>query len=246
MELDSYNIPQHIAIIMDGNGRWAEKKGLNRIDGHKKGIESAREIVKECRRIGVKILTLYTFSLENWRRPKNEVDALMELLKEYLMIELNELVENNIRLNAIGSLEFLPSGVVEVLEKVIKETEKNDGMILNLALSYGGRKEIIEAIKKLFNDYERGLINVSDITEKEFSRYLFTKNLPDPDLLIRTSGEYRISNFLLWQMAYSEIYFTETLWPDFAKEELIKAIIEYQARERRFGLTSEQILKKRR
>ena len=239
--LDKDKLPRHIAIIMDGNGRWAKKRILNRVSGHKKGIEAVKDAVKTCRELGIKVLTLYAFSMENWNRPKGEVTALMSLLKRYLFEELDEMLENNIRLNAIGALENLPNKVYKVLTDTIEKTKACKGMILNLALSYGGRDDIIHAVRKIISDCEAKKIKPENITEGLFSNYLFTAGIPDPDLLIRTSGERRISNFLLWQMAYTEIYITDTLWPDFKKEDLIEAILDFQSRERRFGLTSSQI-----
>jgi len=241
--IDKERLPKHIAIIMDGNGRWAKKRNLERIVGHQKGIESVREIVQFCREVGIKVLTLYAFSVENWRRPKKEIQALMNLLKKYLRIELDELQKNDIRLMTIGNINDLPPSVSKLLKEVMEKTKKCDGMILNLALSYGGRDEIIQAIQKLVKDIKSGNLKEEEITEVSFSRYLFTNGLPDPDLLIRTSGEKRLSNFLLWQMAYTEIYVTEILWPDFKRDDMIRALIDYQNRERRFGLTSEQINK---
>ena len=240
-EIDKEKLPRHIAIIMDGNGRWAKKKNLNRISGHIKGVDAVREVVTFCRELGIKVLTLYAFSKENWQRPKDEVGALMGLLKEYLLKEREEMLKNNIRLSAIGRLEDLPADVLTTLRETIKETEKCDGMILNLALSYGGRSEILHAVREIVSDLKKGKIREDEIDMSSFSKYLWTIELPDPDLLIRTSGEFRISNFLLYQIAYTELYLTETLWPDFNREELLKAIADYQLRERRFGLTSEQI-----
>jgi undecaprenyl diphosphate synthase len=240
-EIDKEKLPRHIAIIMDGNGRWAKRKNLTRIAGHIKGVDAVREAVKSCRELGIGVLTLYAFSMENWQRPKEEVTALMELLKEYLVKECEEMVKNQIRLYAIGKLEDLPADVRTTLAEAIKKTEKCDGMILNLALSYGGRSEILHAVREIISDLRKGKIKEEEIDLSSFPRYLWTKGLPDPDLLIRTSGESRISNFLLYQIAYTELYLTETLWPDFNKEELLKAIVDYQSRERRFGLTSEQI-----
>ncbi len=240
-ELDKEKLPEHVAIIMDGNGRWAKKRDLSRIFGHQKGAEVVREVVRFCREIGIKVLSLYTFSSENWSRPKEEIDELMVLLKAHLLSELPEMQQNNIQLTAIGNLEDLPPSVLEVLKDVMEKTKENSGMILNLALSYGGRQEIIRAIKKILIDLEKKKITPEDITEELFSKYLFTSGLKDPDLLIRTSGELRLSNFLLWQMAYTEIYVTDVLWPDFGKEELVSALKSYQSRERRFGLTSEQL-----
>jgi undecaprenyl diphosphate synthase len=226
---------------MDGNGRWAKKKSLSRISGHMKGVDAVREVVTACRELGIKVLTLYAFSIENWRRPKDEVAALMGLLKEYLLKERKEMLQNNIRLCVIGRLEDLPPDVRDTLKETIQVTEHCNGMILNLALSYGGRAEILHATKGIVSDLQKGKIKLEEITEQRFSQYLWTWGIPDPDLLIRTSGELRISNFLLWQIAYTELYVTETLWPDFDRKELLKAIADYQARERRFGLTSEQL-----
>jgi len=240
-EIDKEKLPRHIAIIMDGNGRWAKKKTLSRISGHIKGVDAVREVVTACRELGVGVLTLYAFSMENWQRPKEEVEALMELLRDYLLKESEEMVSNNIRLSAIGRLEDLPVNVRTTLEEVMKKTESCNGMILNLALSYGGRSEILHAVRGILSDLKKGRIKEEEIDLPSFSRYLWTRELPDPDLLIRTSGEFRISNFLLYQIAYTELYLTETLWPDFNREELLKALAVYQSRERRFGLTSEQI-----
>jgi undecaprenyl diphosphate synthase len=240
-EIDKEKLPKHIAIIMDGNGRWAKKKLLNRISGHTKGVDAVREVVTTCRELGIKILTLYALSTENLRRPKDEVTALMELLKEYLLKEREEMIEKNIRLSAIGRLEDLPSDVQDILRETMQKTQGCDGMILNLALSYGGRAEILHAAKGIISDLWGRNLRAEELTEQRFSQYLWTWGLPDPDLLIRTSGEFRLSNFLLWQIAYTELYVTETLWPDFNREELLKAIADYQSRERRFGLTSEQL-----
>lgn len=240
-EINKERLPQHIAIIMDGNGRWAKKKNLNRISGHIKGIDAVREVVTACRELGIKILTLYAFSVENWKRPKEEVTALMGLLREYLVKEREEMVKNNIRLGAIGRVRDLPSDVQQALHETLKQTEQCNGMILNLALSYGGRSEILHALQNILHDVQHGKIRPEEMTFQRFSQYLWTQGLPDLDLLIRTSGEFRISNFLLWQIAYTELYVTETLWPDFDRTELLKAIADYQARERRFGMTSEQI-----
>jgi len=240
-EIDKDKLPKHVAIIMDGNGRWAKKKLLNRISGHTRGVDAVREVVTACRELGIKVLTLYALSTENLKRPKDEVTALMRLLKEYLLKEREEMIENNIRLCAIGRLEDLPSDVLDTLQETMKKTEHCDGMVLNLALSYGGRAEILHAAKEIISDLRAGKIRPEEITEQRFSQYLWTWGLQDPDLLIRTSGEFRISNFLLWQIAYTELYVTETLWPDFNREELLKAIADYQSRERRFGLTSEQL-----
>ena len=240
-QIDKEKLPKHIAIIMDGNGRWAKKKLLNRISGHTKGVDAVREVVTTCRELGIKILTLYAFSIENWRRPKEEVKALMGLLNEYLLKEQGEMIKNNIRLSAIGRLEDLPPVVLATLQESMEMTKHCDGMTLNLALSYGGRAEILHAAKGIISDLREGKMRPEELTEQRFSQYLWTWGLSDPDLLIRTSGEFRISNFLLWQIAYTELYVTETLWPDFNREELLKAIADYQSRERRFGLTSEQL-----
>ena len=234
-------LPRHIAIIMDGNGRWAEKRSLNRIAGHRTGIKRAKEVIRSCRELGVPVLTLYAFSTENWRRPETEIKALMSLLKRFLRAEGKELIQNNIRLNTIGNIHDLPTDVAEVLTEMMAKTKCNTGMVLNAALSYSGRSEIIHAVKQIADDVQRGTITSSQIDEDVFSRYLFTSGLPDPDLLIRTSGELRISNFLLWQMAYTELYVTDVLWPDFTKNDLMEAINDYQKRERRFGLTQHQI-----
>ena len=239
--IDKEKLPKHIAIIMDGNGRWAKMKSLNRISGHMKGVDAVREVVTACRELGIKVLTLYALSTENLRRPKDEVTALMELLKEYLLKEREEMIEKNIRLSAIGRLEDLPSDVQNILRETMQKTQGCNGMILNLALSYGGRAEILHAAKGIISDLWERKLRPDELTEQRFSQYLWTWGLPDPDLLIRTSGEFRLSNFLLWQIAYTELYVTETLWPDFNREELLKAIADYQSRERRFGLTSEQL-----
>lgn len=242
---DKTNLPRHIAIIMDGNGRWAQNHSLGRIAGHRKGTESVRSIVEACRRIGISYLTLYAFSSENWSRPEKEVEALMALLERYLKSELETMTKNNIRLLAIGETGELPSRVKAVLDETIAKTAGNAAMTLILALNYGSHDEILQAVRKIADDAKRGVIESPAITEERFADYLHTKGIPDPDLLIRTSGEYRLSNFLLWQMAYTEFYFTETLWPDFREEHLFEAILEYQKRERRFGLTSDQLQKKR-
>jgi undecaprenyl diphosphate synthase len=234
-------LPRHLAIIMDGNGRWARQKSLSRIEGHIKGIQAVRAVVTACRELGIEFLTLYAFSIENWRRPENEVLALMDLLQRYLRKELDEMLENNIRLRAIGDLSSLPPEAHDTLSETLKKTAHCDGMVLTLALSYSGRDEIIRAVRRLMADGEEKGIRPEQISEDTLSNYLSTKGIPDPDLLIRTSGEYRISNFLLWQIAYTEIYVTDTLWPDFGKKDLTKALLNYQSRQRRFGLTSEQL-----
>jgi len=243
-EIDAARLPKHIAIIMDGNGRWAERHTMGRIAGHRKGAESVRAVVKTCRRIGIRFLTLYAFSTENWLRPEAEVSALMNLLRQYLEKESREMMQKEIRLRAIGNLDTLEPSVLAKLRETIEMTAGNQGMILNLALSYGGRDEIIEAAKRMVADAQAGRIRASEVTKELFAGYLHTSGMPDPDMLIRTGGEYRISNFLLWQMAYTEFFFIDTLWPDFCESDLLKAIVEYQRRERRFGMTSDQIGKR--
>ncbi len=239
----SGEIPKHIAIIMDGNGRWAKKRGLPRVAGHKRGVDTVKEIVEACAEIGVKFLTLYTFSTENWKRPKDEVSTLMRLLLNSLRDRVNELNDNDIRLTTIGNIEALPVAVRKQLEFDIERTKNNKKMVLNLALSYSGRWELLEAIKQITDSAVQGKIKSEDIDEKIVSSFLTTKDIPDPDLVIRTSGEFRVSNFLLWQIAYSEFIITETLWPDFSKFDLYDAIKIFQKRERRFGKVSEQITK---
>jgi len=234
-------IPTHIAIIMDGNGRWAKSKGLPRVAGHRKGIETVREIVKACVNLGVKFLTLYTFSTENWKRPKDEVSTLMRLIVKSLRDETDELHANGIRLTTIGDIDKLPNLVQSELQDAFIKTEKNSKMVLNLALSYSGRWEIVNAVKKIAQRAVENSIKVDDIDMEMISENLTTKNIPDPDLLIRSGGEFRVSNFLLWQIAYSEIFVTSTLWPDFNSSYLIDAVKDFQKRERRFGMVSEQI-----
>lgn len=234
-DLDPSKLPSHVAIIMDGNGRWAKKHFLNRIKGHEKGSETVRAIVRFCREIGIAFLTLYAFSTENWQRPQSEITALMTLLKKFLESEQKEMMDNNIRLGAIGQTERLPEDVQQVLYKVMELTKKNDGMLLNLALSYGGRAEIVRMVKEIAIKARDDKINPDAITSERISEHLYTKGIPDPDLLIRTSGEMRISNFLLWQIAYTEIYVTDTLWPDFGQDEFVRILQDYQRRERRFG-----------
>lgn len=244
LKIDKNNLPQHIAIIMDGNGRWAKQHAMGRIRGHKKGAQAVRTVVTACREIGIQYLTLFAFSSENWGRPNEEINALMSLLGDYLDKEVSTLQKQEIRLTTIGNIERLYPPVKEKLLEVKKLTEHNRKMVLNLALSYGSRDEIISAIKKMIIDNMSGKLDIDDIDNDTVGRYLYTNNIPDPDLLIRTSDEYRISNFLLWQLAYTELYFTDVLWPDFKKDDLLKAIAVYQRRERRFGLTSEQIQNK--
>jgi undecaprenyl diphosphate synthase len=234
-------IPKHIAIIMDGNGRWAKKKGLPRAAGHRKGIITVREIVEACAKLGVKYLTLYTFSTENWQRPKTEVSTLMRLIVKSLKDETDQLHKNNIRLTSIGNSEMLPKEVREELEDAFEKTKMNTKMTLNLALSYSGRWELTDAVNKIAKDVKEGILELEDISENTISSYLNTSDMPDPELLIRSGGEMRISNFLLWQIAYSEIFISDVLWPEFKTLNLIEAIKEFQSRERRFGLVSEQI-----
>ena len=234
-------IPRHIAIIMDGNGRWAKERGLPRIAGHREGINSVREITKICGEIGVKYLTLYTFSTENWSRPKTEVKALMTLLLSTIKKEIKELHKNDVKFSTIGDISILPKGTVKGIKEGEKLTFNNSGLNLILALNYGSRQEIISAVNNIVYDVKKGSLDSNSIDENIFSSYLDTNNCPDPDLLIRTSGELRISNFLLWQSAYTEMYLTNTYWPSFRENELFAAIFDFQNRERRFGKTSEQL-----
>ena len=240
-QLDKYKLPRHIAIIMDGNGRWAKQKGLLRAIGHENGTKAVREVVEACAEINVPFLTLYAFSTENWNRPKLEVELLMKLLVSSLKKEIKTLQDNDIKLNAIGNLEALPKKVHKELLDVIENTKGNSRMTLTLALSYGSREEIIKTVKEISLKVKNNLISRDAIDESVINNHLYTRNLPDVDLLIRTSGEQRISNFLLWQLAYAELYFTDTLWPDFTKTHLFEALLNYQNRERRFGKTSEQL-----
>ncbi len=240
-EINKDNLPNHIAIIMDGNGRWAKKRGFLRTIGHENGVKSLRTTIIKCAELGIKNLTLYAFSTENWNRPEYEVNKLMDLLVKALVKEKPLFLENSIALNAIGDLELLPTKVKERLTDTIEETKQNNRMTVTLALSYGSRAEIIQAIKRISNKVKNNIISEDNIDESIINEHLYTYNMPDVDLLIRTSGEQRISNFLLWQIAYAELYFTDVLWPDFSEEELYKAILSYQNRERRFGKTSEQI-----
>ncbi|MBI5197318.1 MAG: isoprenyl transferase [Nitrospirae bacterium] len=236
LHLDRDNLPAHVAIIMDGNGRWARLRGLPRIAGHREGIASVRDAVTLCRELGIQVLTIYAFSAENWKRPELEVNTLMAFLEEYLQRELKTMMEKEIRFRTIGQTQRLPSSVRRWIDKVVHETESNRAMTLNIALSYGGRAEIVDAVKQIVREAEEGRLSPDALDEALFSRYLYTAGLPDPDLMIRTSGEARISNFLLYQMAYTELYFTKTLWPDFRRRELLQAILNYQQRERRFGM----------
>ncbi len=239
--IDLNNLPKHIAVIMDGNGRWAKKKGAMRIFGHKNAIQAVKEVTESCAELGIKYLTLYAFSTENWSRPKDEVDGLMELLVSTIKLEIKTLMDNQIRLVIIGDTSYLPKDCQNNLNWAINETKNNSGLALVLALSYSGRWEIIEAVKSLTIDVENGKLKTSEINERVFKNYLQTSSIPDPELLIRTSGEMRVSNFLLWQIAYTEFFITSILWPDFRKEHLYEAICSYQQRERRFGKTSEQL-----
>ncbi|MDO6490355.1 MAG: isoprenyl transferase [Cellulophaga sp.] len=240
-DLNKENIPDHLAIIMDGNGRWAKQKGKLRIFGHENGVKTVRRVVENCAKIGVGYLTLYTFSTENWNRPKLEVDTLMRILVSSLKKEVKTLNKNNIKLNAIGNLDLLPKKAGEELKNVIAKTSANTGMTLTLALSYGSRDEIRTAVQEISIKVKNNIISPENIDEIIINNHLYTQNLPDVDLLIRTSGEHRISNFLLWQIAYAELYFTDVLWPDFKEHHLVDAIKNYQNRERRFGKTSEQL-----
>ena len=237
--LDPQHLPAHVAIIMDGNGRWAKKRLLNRIQGHEKGAETVRTIVRTCREIGIPHLTLYAFSTENWQRPKHEVEALMMLLKRFLVEEQPELMKNHIRLNAVGQIERLPKNVREQLRRTMDRTAENRQMTLHLALSYGGRSELVHMVQTIAAMASAGDIQDADISEEFVSQHLYTAGIPDPDLLIRTSGEMRVSNFLLWQIAYAEIFITDTLWPDFGREEFLDILQTYQKRDRRFGKVKE-------
>ena len=239
--IDLSKIPAHIAIIMDGNGRWAKQQGENRIYGHYEGVNSVRDVVEAAGEVGVKFMTLYAFSIENWNRPKEEVDALMELLVSTISAETPQLNKKNVRLQAIGNLNSLPPKCLQELNESIELTSSNTGLTLVLALSYSSKWELINAVKQIAADAKSGKLNISEITEQHIEQYLCTTHIPDPELMIRTSGEHRISNFLLWQLAYAEFYFTEKLWPDFRKEDLFEAILNFQHRERRFGKTSEQL-----
>lgn len=239
--IDKKKLPRHLAVIMDGNGRWAKQKGLYRTIGHENGTKAVREIVEACAEINIPYLTLYAFSTENWNRPKMEVRLLMNLLVTSLKKEISTLQDNDIKLNAIGNLESLPKKAYKELIEVISKTKNNSRMTLTLALSYGSREELTKTIQEISHKVKNNLISPENIDETVINNHLYTQNLPDVDLLIRTSGEQRISNFLLWQIAYAELYFTETLWPDYTKKHLFEAILNYQNRERRFGKTSEQL-----
>ncbi|HYK73356.1 MAG TPA: isoprenyl transferase [Pseudoneobacillus sp.] len=235
VETKKLSVPSHIAIIMDGNGRWAKKRALPRVAGHHEGMKVVRKMTKLANELGVNVLTLYAFSTENWKRPKSEVDYLMKLPEEFLGTFLPELIEENVQVKMIGNKDKLPNFTLNAIEKAIEETKNNSGLILNFALNYGSRVEIIDAVKHVLNDYNSGILKENELTEEVFSSYLMTSELSDPDLLIRTSGEIRLSNFMLWQLAYSEFWFTDTLWPDFKEEDLLDAINAFQSRQRRFG-----------
>lgn len=240
-QIDKKHLPRHIAIIMDGNGRWAKKQGLARMFGHKQGVETVHNITVAATKLGVEYLTLYTFSTENWNRPKEEVDALMTLLVDTIAKETATLMDNNVRMTTIGDIDRLPEGTKQKFLACIEQTSHNTGLTMVLALSYSARWEITEAVRKAVKQTQQGALRPEEVNEQLVSSLMTTADIPDPDLLIRTSGEYRISNFLLWQLAYSELYFTDCLWPEFTEEEFYKAIVDYQKRERRFGKTSEQI-----
>lgn len=242
-EIDKNRVPEHIAIIMDGNGRWAKKKGFIRVFGHENGAQTVHNITEYAVNVGVKYLTLYAFSTENWNRPKREINALMKILVSWLKKEIDTLMKNNVRLNAIGNLASLPDNCAKELAYVMDKTSGNDKMTLTLALSYSSKTEIIEAVKSIARDVKNNIIEPDDVDDELISSHLYTSGMPDPELLIRTSGEQRISNYLLWQIAYSELYFTNKLWPEFGEEDFYEAIIDYQQRERRFGKISEQIKK---
>ncbi|GIW40390.1 MAG: isoprenyl transferase [Candidatus Binatia bacterium] len=239
-ELDLERLPRHVAIIMDGNGRWARARGLSRIEGHKRGKDSVRAVVECARKIGIEYLTLFAFSTENWQRPRREVDALMRLLRRYLRTELHRMMKHEIRLLAVGNLRKLPPDLQRLLHEDIERTRHNRGMTVVLAVSYGGRDDIVRAARQMARSAARGALDPREIDETAFARALSTGDIPDPDLLIRTGGEQRISNFFLWQAAYTEIYFTETLWPDFREPDFLRALLEYQRRERRFGRVNEE------
>ena len=241
LSINKNNLPKHLAIIMDGNGRWAKQKGLLRAFGHENGTKSVRVTVETCAKIGIENLTLYAFSTENWNRPKLEVDTLMRLLISSLKNEFVTLQKNDIRLNCIGNIDLLPTKAKKELLAVLEKTKNNKRMVLTLALSYGSREELLNAVKIISNKVKNNIISIDTLDESIINQHLYTHNLPDVDLVIRTSGEHRISNFLLWQIAYAEFYFTDVLWPDFKEDDLYAAIISYQKRERRFGKTSEQI-----
>ncbi|MBA2500696.1 MAG: isoprenyl transferase [Chitinophagaceae bacterium] len=240
-QIDKNNLPKHIAIIMDGNGRWAKEQGQDRLYGHYQGVESVKNIVEGCGEIGIEYLTLYAFSTENWDRPQYEVVGLMELLVNTIRKEVNELTKNNIKLHVIGDMNMLPEYALQELNEALEMTANNSGMHLIMALSYSGRWELLNAVKNIAHQVKTGKLNVEDIDQDTLQQFLSTSGLPDPELMIRTSGEFRISNFLLYQLAYAELYFTNVRWPDFRKENLYEAILDFQNRERRFGKTSDQV-----
>ena len=244
-QIDQTALPEHIAIIMDGNGRWARKRGLPRVAGHRAGINAVREVIEGSAELGIKVLTLYAFSVENWKRPRSEVATLMQLLKEYLNRELDNIHKNNIRFGTIGRTDELDASVQKQLEKATIHTQNNTGMVFNVALNYGGRAEIVDAVNRLLRNGGKEAAANGGISEDDFARYLYTAGQPDPDLLIRTSGELRVSNFLLWQIAYAEIWVTETLWPDFDRQHLYEAIVAFQKRERRYGGLQPQFVRSR-
>ncbi len=233
--MQPFNIPRHVAIIMDGNGRWAKQRHLTRTQGHAEGIKRVEEIISAAQEAGIKVLTLFTFSTENWRRPESEISILMHMLTNVLQQRIKVLKENNVRFQVIGREEKLPNAVAKIFRVAVAETKDNTGLILNLAFNYGSRQEIVDAVKAIAGAVRNGALAIDDINEETIARSLYTRNFPDPDLLIRTSGEKRISNFLLWQLSYSELYFTDTFWPDFTREEFQRAIADYQTRERRYG-----------
>ena len=241
-QIDRNRLPRHIAIIMDGNGRWAKRNFRPRVEGHRAGVKTVDRIVTLCRELDIEALTLYSFSDENWARPPAEINALMKILNFYLKKEIERMKQENIRLNTIGRIEDLPEDIQKLVQHVKEETRHNNGMILSLALSYGGRQEILDAVKKLARKVKEGFVSLEEIDSQLFESFLSSYPLPDPDLLIRTSGELRISNFLLYQIAYTELHYTPVLWPDFTEDDLLKALIDYQQRERRFGMTREQIV----
>ena len=240
-QIDLSRLPKHIAIIMDGNGRWAKGKGKLRVFGHRNGVVSVRDVVEAAGEIGVKYVTLYTFSSENWNRPRLEVSAIMELMISTIHKEINNFMKNNVRLNAIGELNMLPEKCYQELTSAMERTSSNTGLVLTLALSYSSRREIVSAVKDIASKVLKGELNIEQINEETIENNLYTSAMPDPELMIRTSGEYRISNYLLWQIAYAELYFTPKLWPDFRREDLFEAIVDFQKRERRFGMISEQL-----
>ncbi|MCH6579359.1 MAG: isoprenyl transferase [Nitrospinae bacterium] len=242
-QIDPKRLPRHIAIIMDGNGRWAQKNRLPRVEGHRRGVKTVDKIVTLCTEMHIEALTLYSFSDENWNRPRTEVEALMKILDQYLNRELERMKRENIRFNTIGRIHELPPAIQKLARRAKDYTRNNDGLVLTLALSYGGRQEIIDAVRKIAKQVQEGVLPIEDIDFRVMESYLYTHDLPDPDLLIRTSGEKRISNFLLYQMAYTELYYTQVLWPQFTEDDLLKAIIDFQNRERRFGMIGDQIVK---